>query len=252
MTDPSTLHRSSMSSGLWRCSTIRTTATSQMAKQGHPDSYQPPTDGQRHRNNHCHDEHYKTSEKKYTAKKECKPTRTDSPHPMQTFPPMPLSRANNLQRLPLWTMLPRDPQQNQMMLTNASEKLGIQCLTKLAQTSRAQFAISFASPTSMDQKESLTLPPLDGQTLMTIAAHAKATSAPSFDNIKAPELKLCPFIASQGLANLFNLIEDGHKWPDTTLTTKAVWLLKPKSDPADPISFRILIITPAIYIYIYI
>ena len=96
------------------------------------------------------------------------------------------------------------------------------------------------------EKEPHSLPLLDGQTLMTIAAHTETKSAQSFDNTKASELKPCPLIASQWIANLFNLIEDGQKWPDSTPTAKAIWLLKPKSDPTDPISFRILIITSAI------
>lgn len=82
---------------------------------------------------------------------------------------------------------------------------------------------------------------------MEATTHTKTKSVPSFDNITASELKLRPLVASQWLAKLFQLIEEGHKWPDTTLQAKAVWLLKTKSDPSGQLSSRTLIIASAIY-----
>ena len=45
----------------------------------------------------------------------------------------------------------------------------------------------------------------------------------------------------------FNPIEEGQEWPDSTPIAKAIWPFKPKSDLADPLSFRIPTVTSALF-----
>ena len=53
--------------------------------------------------------------------------------------------------------------------------------------------------------------------------------------------------AFQLLAQLLNMIEEGHGWPDTIPTAKAAFLAKDPSKTDDPLSYRVLLILPTLY-----
>lgn len=97
------------------------------------------------------------------------------------------------------------------------------------------------------EKQPFQLGPPQETALMEMMAHTNTSSAHPFDNRNALELKLCPLGASQWPATTYNLIEEGHRWPDTASHANAFGHLKPKPDPTDQISSRIPVITSAMY-----
>ena len=72
-------------------------------------------------------------------------------------------------------------------------------------------------------------------------------SAAGLDGWLPSDLALLSDKGLQILADLLNLIEDGAPWPTSTKVARAVFLPKDPEDTQNPLAYRILKVTPAIY-----
>ena len=72
-------------------------------------------------------------------------------------------------------------------------------------------------------------------------------SAPGVDGWTYCDLALLPDSALEVLAQFFGALENGAPWPSAMVRVRAVLLPKDPDDPADPMAYRVLKITSAIY-----
>ena len=74
-----------------------------------------------------------------------------------------------------------------------------------------------------------------------------AQSAAGPDGFEPAEMRMLSDAAYQGIADLFNLVEDGAPWPATLNKARAAFLEKNPEHRGDPTSLRVLLMLPAIY-----
>ncbi len=67
------------------------------------------------------------------------------------------------------------------------------------------------------------------------------------DHIYSVDLKMLNLCALQWLAEMYNIIELGAKWPDPCLQVRTAYLTKPGGDPFKPSDYRNLSITSVTY-----
>ena len=58
---------------------------------------------------------------------------------------------------------------------------------------------------------------------------------------------LLPEVAFDHLADLFNIIEKGAKWPQQMGKARAAFMVKDEEDPLNPLAYRVLLMLPSAY-----
>ena len=89
------------------------------------------------------------------------------------------------------------------------------------------------------------LKPIVGRELMETCTHGKKSS-PGLDNWEPAELALLSPTAFDWLATMLNLVEAGSPWPDGMQHSKAAYLAKGLEKCDDPLSYRVLMVLPAV------
>ena len=87
--------------------------------------------------------------------------------------------------------------------------------------------------------------PITGRELMKTCTHAKMTTA-GLDNWEPAELGMLSLKTFDWLAEMLNLVEQGSPWPDGMEHAKAAYLSKSTDKTDDPLSYRVLMILPAL------
>lgn len=90
------------------------------------------------------------------------------------------------------------------------------------------------------------IPPIRAEDLMAACTEARK-SAPGLDNWSPGDFALLPLAAHTHMAHLLNLIEEGHPWPEQLAIAKASFLAKDPDKLEEPLSYRILLVLPALY-----
>ena len=75
---------------------------------------------------------------------------------------------------------------------------------------------------------------------------AKVTAS-GMDNWQADELKLMSLKMCARVADMYNTIEAGCKWPTGTRKARAAYFAKDESQAADPMQYRVLLIMSHVY-----
>ena len=91
-----------------------------------------------------------------------------------------------------------------------------------------------------------TMEDMTGDDLQTSLAHAKETAA-GMDQFAPGDFKLLPMVALDHLADLFNIIEKGGRWPQQMEKARAAFMAKDEDDPLNPLAYPVLLMLPSAY-----
>ena len=96
------------------------------------------------------------------------------------------------------------------------------------------------------RSELYVLPRLTGKELAYTCRHAK-NSAARMDAWAAKDFNYISDIAFSHLGDMLHMIENGAQWPEPLLYARAAYLTKDKDRPYEPLSYRVLMLTPMVY-----
>ncbi len=87
---------------------------------------------------------------------------------------------------------------------------------------------------------------MTGEDLQDSFLQAKETAV-GMDQFAPGDFKLLPNMALGHLADLFNIIEKGGRWPHQMETARAAFMAKDEDDPLNPLAYRVLLMLPSAY-----